>query len=161
MKEFRISDNYNIICEWKKTRTAFKHTATLLKNGYEIDKTKICYLNRTWESFDFQSVLHKIIDKNFKDKEKEQYIKEVDSQGSNREGSFLKTVGMVAKFGEIFCDKQEDKNKFKKRILGTIKGIDFPEDFDKLPAVRQNNLQNHQQNASFRHPEQSRLHSHY
>lgn len=63
MKAFRINKDTQIICEWVKTRTAFKHIATLLINGREVDSTKICYQNRTWESFEFESVLNKLIEK--------------------------------------------------------------------------------------------------
>ena len=42
------------------------------------------------------------------------------------------SVKMVCAFGSILCDTPEEKNKWNKRMLGTIPGIDFPEDFDKL-----------------------------
>ena len=45
MKLFNVNDRIAIVCEWKKTRTAFKHEAVLLIDGIERDKAKICYLN--------------------------------------------------------------------------------------------------------------------
>lgn len=45
----------------------------------------------------------------------------------------LKAVAMVCKFGEILCTTPEDQNKWKKRMIGTIPGIDLPADFDTLP----------------------------
>ena len=30
----------------------------------EDDRTKICYLNRTWESYEFESVINKLLDRN-------------------------------------------------------------------------------------------------
>lgn len=76
---------YRIRCEWGKTRNGFKHTATLEipfnNNGSvfpfndsgflnaieyrEIDSAKCFYLNRTWESYQFQSVIRKLIRKHF------------------------------------------------------------------------------------------------
>jgi hypothetical protein len=53
----------SIICEVKPTRTAFKHEATLLMNGISVEKVKICYQNRTWESFEFESVLNRLLEK--------------------------------------------------------------------------------------------------
>jgi len=45
----------------------------------------------------------------------------------------LKAVSMVCAFGALLCDTQEEKNKWNKRMLSTVQGIDFPEDFDNLP----------------------------
>lgn len=64
MRIFKINEEYQVVCEWVKTRTAFKHTANLIRNGREVDETKICYLNRTWERFEYESVLVKILEKN-------------------------------------------------------------------------------------------------
>ena len=63
MKTFQINDEAVIVCDWEKTRTAFKHEATLLVKGQEVDKTKICYLNHTWEAYEFESVIKKLLDK--------------------------------------------------------------------------------------------------
>ena len=63
MKTFQINNEAVIVCDWKKTRTAFKHEATLLVKGQEVDETKICYLNRTWEAYEFESVIKKLLDK--------------------------------------------------------------------------------------------------
>ena len=62
MRIFNFDDIYNVVCNWKKTRTGFKHTASLCKNGQSIYETKICYLNRTWERFEYESILLKVVD---------------------------------------------------------------------------------------------------
>jgi hypothetical protein len=74
MQSFQLNDEYTVFCEYKKTRSGFKHVATLLRNGQEIDSTKCCYINRTWERFTYQSVLCKLIDKCFKGDEREQFL---------------------------------------------------------------------------------------
>ncbi len=74
MRLFTYDEQYSIICETHNTRNGFKHTANILENGYEVYKTKINYLNRTWEGFTYQSVLKKIIEKFFKDNEKEKLL---------------------------------------------------------------------------------------
>lgn len=61
MQIFTLSKDISIVCESLATRTAFKHEATLMINGHSFDKAKICYQNRTWEVFQFQSVLRKLI----------------------------------------------------------------------------------------------------
>ena len=128
MNIFKLSKDYEVICNWKKTRNGFKHTATLCKNNNSVSETKICYLNRTWESFEYESVLHKVINAYFDEKQAKKYIKKLKAP----ENEQFKAVSMVCALGEIMCNKQEEKNKFKKRILGTIKGIDFPQDWEKL-----------------------------
>lgn len=68
MKIFNYTLNnevYTIICERKKTRNGFKHEATLLHNNTTLDSTKICYLNRTWERYEFESVINKILERNY------------------------------------------------------------------------------------------------
>jgi len=78
MREFRLDDEYTVVCESQKTRIGFRHVAVLLRNGEEIDRTKCTYQNRTWERFQFEGVLEKIIDKCFKDEEYRQFIATID-----------------------------------------------------------------------------------
>ena len=63
MKIARFLDKDNVectfICESQDTRHGFRH---VLKNGFGI-QCKICYLNRTWETYQFQSLLQKAIEK--------------------------------------------------------------------------------------------------
>ena len=65
MQLFKLDDKYTVICETKSTRQGFKHEATLLHNGYEKQKAKVCYLNRTWERFTYETILIQAIDKYF------------------------------------------------------------------------------------------------
>jgi hypothetical protein len=67
MKMFKLTNGDYIVCESKSTRNGFKHVANLLRGGYSIAETKICYLNRTWESFEYESVINKLIELVFKD----------------------------------------------------------------------------------------------
>ena len=76
--EFTFNNRkYQIVCNWESTRNGFKHVATLYaefteynfinaKRLNEIESVKINYLNRTWESFEFESVIKKLITKHFK-----------------------------------------------------------------------------------------------
>jgi len=74
MRLFKLNDVYSVVCESQDTRTGFRHVAVLLKNGEEIDRTKCTYQNRTWERFTFQTVLCDLIDKHFKDLEREAFL---------------------------------------------------------------------------------------
>jgi len=51
----------------------------------------------------------------------------------DRGADMLKTCAMVAAFGNLLCNKKEDKIAWKKKFLAMTPGIDFPEDFDSLP----------------------------
>ena len=52
---------YEVFCYSGDTRNGFKHTVELHKNGYFLASAKICYLNRTWERYTYESTIHKVI----------------------------------------------------------------------------------------------------
>ena len=136
MKIFRINPEYAVICEWKKTRTAFKHEATLTRDGNQIHKTKICYLNRTWERYEFQSVIRKVLTGFFPEAEAKNFMALIDLEVNGEPDPVLKTVGIAAAFGEILCQTQEEKNEWKLRMLKAgleNRGLTFPDDFGNLP----------------------------
>lgn len=74
MKIFNLDGVYNVVCNTADTRSGFKHQATLCRNGGSIATSKICYLNRTWERFTYESILNKIINDNFDGVEREKYL---------------------------------------------------------------------------------------
>ena len=136
MKEFKIDEENNAICEWKKTRNGFKHEAILLRNGEEIERAKACYLNRTWESYEYQSVLLKLLRKaSYSDEQ----IKIVDDRNQGKEhekvDKMFGTISMVAAIGEVFCETKKDKNDWKLRMIKAgleNKGLTIPADWDSL-----------------------------
>jgi len=137
MKSFKIDKNAEVICDYHNTRNGFKHTATLLVNGQERESAKVCYLNRTWESFEFETVMRKLFEKtNYltKTRTKNFFIK-ASGRELDRVKSEFKTIGAIAKLGDLFCEKQEDKNDWKKRMLKAgleNKGLIMPDDWDNL-----------------------------
>jgi hypothetical protein len=76
MRIFNLDNEYSIVCNWENTRYGFRHLATLHKSGmaFEIAKAKVCYYNRTWERFEFESVIVKLIEDNFTGWEKEKFL---------------------------------------------------------------------------------------
>lgn len=83
MQIFRFNDKVSIVCEWVKTRMAFKHTAQVMVNGLSHGNgVKICYVNRTWEKFMFESVLHKAIEQTnaLTDAEKTQFKHDLNKE---------------------------------------------------------------------------------
>lgn len=123
------------MCDWKKTRMAFKHTATLFKNGSECESTKICYQNRTWERYEYQSILIKVIEmsKWLSDDEKKLCLDY--ARGDHTDWSAFKATSMVAMMGDVLCSDQKEKNDWKARMLkaglGNM-GLQIPEDWDSL-----------------------------
>ena len=137
MKSFKINNNLEIICEWKKTRNGFKHESTLLKNGIKIDSTKICYLNRTWESFEFESVIIRILDKTkiLSDKQKTKFLQEASGKVKEEINKEFGNISTIAKLGELFGQNQKEKNDWKARMLKAgleNKGFIMPDNWDKL-----------------------------
>ena len=63
MKIFTINKQLSVVCGWKKNRSGFKHEATLLRNGDDRLSVKCQYYNRTWESYEYESVLSKLLEK--------------------------------------------------------------------------------------------------
>ena len=79
MRIFNLDKNYAVVCDWQNTRNGFKHIATLLKKGTDLGKTKMCYLNRTWERFEYETILKKIVNLYFKGKENAKYLKVIST----------------------------------------------------------------------------------
>jgi hypothetical protein len=75
MRIFKLDGVYNVVCESLPTRSGFKHTAHLIKNDYsEVYTTKINYYNRTWECYEYESILIKVVTSYFKDKDKNNFL---------------------------------------------------------------------------------------
>ena len=65
IREFKDEDlkDYEIVNESGSTRKGFYHRSTLLKGGVEIETDTVNYLNRTWESYEFQSCMCGVVRK--------------------------------------------------------------------------------------------------
>jgi len=133
MDTFKLSNEYVIECEYNSTRSGFRHFATLYKNDHNVMKVKRCYLNRTWESYSFQSVIHDLIDKYFNESEAKGFKAIADSLGKGESESFINSLTMLSKLGDVLSSSEAEANTFKKNILSKLPGIEFPDDFDNLP----------------------------
>jgi hypothetical protein len=56
-----LNGKYQFVNNYRSNRSGFVHETTLLKNGYEIAKSKAQYYNRTWECYTFQSVMQRCV----------------------------------------------------------------------------------------------------
>jgi len=68
MTTFKMNDSYEVVCWGERTRYGFRHLAVLMKDGEEVCRDKVCYYNRTWERYTFETVLSNVIFKAHKQK---------------------------------------------------------------------------------------------
>ena len=141
MNTFKINDELQAVCEWKKTRIAFKHEATLVRNGREVDQVKICYQNRTWERYEFESVLSKLADsKELSKEEKELFNNKIKNQfrdeNEKQVASMFGSIGAIMAVGELLTGgNQKASNDWKARMLKAglgERGLSMPDDWDSL-----------------------------
>lgn len=132
-KVFTLPDGYTISCRSEGTRYGFRHLATLFKDAWQVAHDKACYYNRTWENYEFQTVIRGVLHKEFDDATVNKYEKSIHTKETEEINKRFGFIGAIAKMGEIFADTTAEKNKWKERILKAgISGLDFPEDFDSL-----------------------------
>ena len=148
MKTYNFGEGYQVNCRSEKTRYGFRHLCELTQNYNVLAKTKACYYNRTWESYEYQSVIHQAIGiafgaggrrKNTPDQIAliKQYKDEIDARARGIEAKRFDPVKMVCAFGALLTSNPEERANWDKRMLSTIPGIDFPDDFDQLPVEEQ------------------------
>jgi hypothetical protein len=151
MKTFKINDKFEIGCTSEKTRYGFRHLANLYRTGFSgttvlIEKAKVCYYNRTWESFEFETVIWDLLKKAKIMTEEElktfmELLRKNEFEEINRQFSF---ISGIAKLGNILCDTQKDKNDWKTRMLKAgFPDLDIPEDWNTLTEEEKEKRLNH------------------
>ncbi len=113
------------------TSYGFRHLVRLLfnKHGNEYTwQTKACYYNRTWEQYEYESVIHKVID-NSNIRNKKATIKKIDDIALHRIRREFNTIGTVMALGNVLSDTPIQANDWKLRMLKA--GI--PQDAISLP----------------------------
>lgn len=147
-KSFIIGDvNFEFISRHENTRNGFRHLSELSMNGRRISEAKCTYLNRAWESYEFQSVMLECVDSHVESlkasaldsykltnnvsriasKKKEELFKDIESLPlfealrkavkDNTEKADFGVVVAIASLGALFCDNQKDKNDWEIRML--------------------------------------------
>jgi hypothetical protein len=82
-------------CYTTDTRCGFCHTAHYVGWDYDLTDTKASYYNRTWERFEYESVLKRAIDKLPADIQKEVYAQIIEGKAAEEE---KKAEDMVKSF---------------------------------------------------------------
>lgn len=76
---FTLNNDYSIQCEFKDKKEGFSHIAKLWKKGRILCSVKENYINRTWERFEFETVLKKCIKAYFNEPLASEFLKLVDN----------------------------------------------------------------------------------
>lgn len=142
MRTFKISNTLEAVCKSEKTRYGFRHLAELLCNGQEIASAKCCYYNRTWESYEFQSVLQDLAEKAKKGlttREYNKFVKLIENgwvvEEKKQVDEMFSSIAMVAKMGELLTTDKKQANDWKLRMIKTglpENAVIMPENWDKL-----------------------------
>ena len=61
------------------------------------------------------------------------YPEPTEAEQEQEQADPFKAVNMAMAFGQIMGGTQAEKNRFDKRMLNTIDGANFPDDWDSLP----------------------------
>lgn len=153
MKEFEINESITIECKYKNCRDGFSHYATLIYNGNDVETVKVHYINRTWESYEFESVLFKLVEKSkilneTEKQEVKQYIKEYENINRKEVNDTFKGLSMFMKMTDLFNDDIKTKNESKlKMVQATMgNGLILPDNWETIPEPekekRLNNISN-------------------
>jgi hypothetical protein len=147
---FKLGNGVEVVAWYEKTRNAFRHLAVAYKwnpetqHWDEVYRTKIPYQNRTWESYEYQSVLEKAIDGinsneivlNAEEKAKAMDLARGKFENEERErvNKQFGQVAAIAQLGEVFGNTPKEKNDWKARMIkaGFGEGVQIPEDWDTL-----------------------------
>jgi len=84
MKCYEFGEGYKVMCRSERTRYGFRHLCELTHNYNVIAKTKSCYYNRTWECYEFQSVIHQAINAAFDNRTRSQQKKDRCARARDR-----------------------------------------------------------------------------
>lgn len=145
MTFFKINDKLAIGAEVYETRYSWGHKANLyrVRTPEQSDEwiigDKITYYNRTWERYQFESILYSIVAKALKKHlitpEEAQTCNDYIKNYQDKNDKWLGTVAHVAKLGEILAPDQKARNDWKTRMLKAGlegQGLIMPEDWDQL-----------------------------
>lgn len=134
LKTFQVKDGVEIVAHFEDTRSGFRHIAVLYVDGIEVDRAKATYQNRTWERYEFETVMSDLLDKTniLSDAEKKDFLDNAQKRNKAELDEKFGTIGAIAKMGELIGSTQEEKNDWKKRMLKAGLQLDVPEDWDTL-----------------------------
>lgn len=140
MQTFKLNNKIEIDCQSKSNRKGFQHVATLKLNGYEVLTTRTQYYNRTWERYQYESILRQLADrieyKKILTKNELSLFRRFIKNPQRVEDDLkpLKRLGALTALSGIFGGTLKEKNDRKVRILKNQLGESFmlPDNWDDL-----------------------------
>jgi hypothetical protein len=127
-KEFRLGD-FVFMCRSENTSYGFRHLCTLFRGSNAVGKSKACYYNRTWERYEFESVLSSALKGSSLEGDEFKLVE--DFIDSYSEGNPFKGLAMVMRMGDVLMDSRESKIAWKER-MAKASGLTLPDDWDEL-----------------------------
>jgi hypothetical protein len=100
-------EEITFVCYTTYTRVGFCHTAHLMGWKYDTTDSKQTYYNRTWERFDYETVLKRAITKLPKDLQESVHAQLIEGKAAEEE---RKAEEMVSKFEKLHAGLS-DENK--------------------------------------------------
>lgn len=96
-------------CYTTDTRSGFCHTAHYVGWDYEINDTKVSYYNRTWECFEYESVLKRAIEKLPTDVRQQVYDQIIDGKAAEEERKAEEMVESFQKLHEGLSEENKER----------------------------------------------------
>ena len=138
MQTFKINKRLEARCEYYETRYSWGHKGWLYRDGETIGYKKITYYNRTWECYQFESLLQCLAgEKSLTDKERVAFKKKIannwrveDEKKTSRQ---FGAIAAIALMGDVLGGNQKESNDWKARMLKAgLPGLDIPRDWGTL-----------------------------
>ena len=125
MKKFKAFNQQDFICAFENGRNVILSCfTTKTQNGFthqcyssdfpEVTKSRICYCGRTWESFEYETVLRSFVEKLPKPIKAEIVAKIIDKTA---EEEHEKTIKQVELFANTFNALSDDSKNRMRRIF--------------------------------------------
>ncbi len=96
-------------CHTTNTRTGFCHTAHYTGWDYNLTDTRVSYYNRTWERFEYESVLKRAIDKLPTDVRQQVYDQIIDGKAAEEEQKAEEQFQAFKKLHEGLSDDNKER----------------------------------------------------
>jgi len=125
--EMSNGETYSFYCYTTNTRNGFCHTCYCSNNG---KNSKVSYYNRTWESYDYQSVLYNAFEKLPKDVREicKAWDKVKVKEGQEKADAFVKNFEKLYKAtSPEFKERMKDvtiTNKSDAKLMMSLAAID-------------------------------------
>lgn len=132
---FELEDGVYIVCRSENTSRGFRHIAEFYVGDNMIATESVNYLNRTWEKYDFQTVISNLLGSMGRPEiERDAIMGTIEEQAIGRVDDQMKTIAMVSSLGNIFGTTIKERNDWKLRMIkaGMGEGIQLPDDWDDI-----------------------------